>query len=80
MSLPPLGQMRLGEAVVDLVRGRLIPQGGEEQTLSTQEISLLRYLGDRAGLVVSREDLFRDVWGYSDRVVSRALDTTVSRL
>ena len=80
MSLPPLGQMRLGEAVVDLVRGRLIPQGAEEQTLSTQEVALLRYLGDRAGLVVSREDLFRDVWGYSERVVSRALDTTVSRL
>jgi DNA-binding winged helix-turn-helix (wHTH) protein len=72
--------MRLGEAVVDLVRGRLIPPEAEEQTLSTQEIALLRYLGDRAGLVVSRESLFRDVWGYSEKVVSRALDTTVSRL
>jgi DNA-binding winged helix-turn-helix (wHTH) protein len=72
--------MHLGEAVVDLVRGRLMSQGAEEKTLSTQEVALLRYLGDRAGLVVSREDLFRDVWGYSVQVVSRALDTTVSRL
>jgi DNA-binding winged helix-turn-helix (wHTH) protein len=72
--------MRLGEAVVDLVRGRLHLEGEQDRALSTQEVALLRYLGDRAGLVVSREDLFRDVWGYSEQVVSRALDTTVSRL
>jgi DNA-binding response OmpR family regulator/tetratricopeptide (TPR) repeat protein len=65
---------------VDLVRGAVHRHGGETVPLTTREADLLRYLAERPGQVVSRDQLIAEVWGYSDAVVSRACDNAVRRL
>jgi len=49
-------------------------------SLTTREFELLVYLADRAGCVVSREELLCSVWGYSAAAQTRAVDSTVVRL
>ena len=41
---------------------------------------MFAYLASRPGEAVSREELYAQVWGYADAVVSRTVDTTVRRL
>jgi len=53
---------------------------GEEITLTQTEQSLMRLLCEQAGTVITREDVQRSVWGYSDDVKSRTLDTHMKRL
>lgn len=45
--------------------------------LTVKEIELLRYLIDRRGKVVSRDELLRDVWEYQPGVSSRTIDVHV---
>ncbi len=52
----------------------------EEVDLTSTEFKLLLYLCERAGIVQGRKDIFRHVWGYSDEVNSRTLDTHMKRL
>ena len=54
--------------------------GGEEIVLTHTEFKLLLFLSERAGIPQQREDLLRHVWGYSDQVHSRTLDTHMKRL
>ncbi len=69
----------LTQGYVDLNR-REVVLAGNRQTLSPTEIALLDYLDGREGSPATRAELLREVWGYSERVVSRTLDTTVARL
>lgn len=69
----------LGDREVDL--GRLTVRGeGVEHRLTPTEARALAYLWSQRGRTVSREELLREVWGYSEGVVSRTLDATLSRL
>lgn len=52
----------------------------EEVDLTATEFKLLLFLSERAGIPQSRHDLLRHVWGYSDDVHSRTLDTHMKRL
>jgi two-component system phosphate regulon response regulator PhoB len=53
---------------------------GEPVELTTTEFKLLLYLAERAGIPQGRHDLLRTVWGYSNDVHSRTLDTHMKRL
>ncbi len=53
---------------------------GEEIALTPKEFELLGYLMERPGVVVSRETLLRDVWGYAAMGATRTLDSHASRL
>lgn len=53
---------------------------GREVSLTATEFRLLRLLMERAGRVQTRGQLLSDVWGYSDDVDSRTVDTHVRRL
>jgi two-component system, OmpR family, phosphate regulon response regulator PhoB len=53
---------------------------GEPVELTSTEFKLLLYLTERPGKVQDRNDLLRTVWGYSDEVHSRTLDTHMKRL
>lgn len=64
---------------IDRVRREAVLDG-RRTPLSPTEIALLDYLDGREGKTATRAELLRDVWGYSERVVSRTLDTTVARL
>jgi len=52
----------------------------EPTDLTSTEFKLLLYLCERAGKPQDRNDLLRVVWGYSDDVHSRTLDTHMKRL
>jgi len=52
----------------------------EPLDLTSTEFKLLLYLCERPGKPQDRNDLLRTVWGYSDEVHSRTLDTHMKRL
>ncbi len=53
---------------------------GREVTLTATEFRLLKVLMERRGRVQSRGQLLADVWGYSEDVDSRTVDTHIRRL
>jgi DNA-binding response OmpR family regulator len=59
---------------------RIVTRAGAAVELAPKEYDLLLALFDRGGAVVSRLDLMRRVWGYSDAVVTRTIDTHVAEL
>lgn len=73
------GPLTLARCRVDLDRGEVEGPHGCA-CLTSMEVALLRYLADRPGQAVSREELLREVWGYSPDTVSRAADAAVNRL
>jgi DNA-binding response OmpR family regulator len=54
--------------------------GDRVLTLSVRELGLLAALGRRGGQVVSREDLYRSVWGGDLRSDDRSVDVYVHKL
>lgn len=52
----------------------------EPLDLTSTEFKLLLFLCERSGKAQDRNDLLRTVWGYSDEVHSRTLDTHMKRL
>ena len=52
----------------------------EPVDLTIMEFKLLLFLCERAGSAQDRNDLHRTVWGYSDAINSRTLDTHMKRL
>lgn len=71
--------LRLGATVINLTN-RTVMRNGEPIDLSQKEFDLLRYLAAHAGEDVTREQLLRDVWGYSDGAVTRTVDNFVAKL
>lgn len=76
---PPDGEFAIGDVVVR-PRQRLVLRRGRRVPLSTREFELLRYLFAHRNEVVSREQLLRDVWGYSQLSVTRTVDNYVAKL
>jgi len=72
-------QFSLGDVVVK-PRQRLVLRKGRRVPLSAREFELLRYLFAHRNEVVSREQLLRDVWGYSHLSVTRTVDNYVAKL
>ena len=73
------GPCRVGELVVDPLRRKVIV-GAREVQLAKKEFSLLRVLAGDPTRVFSKEELLRDVWGYSSPSKTRTLDSHASRL
>lgn len=65
-------EIRLGEGLV-LATGRAL-------TLSVREFELLVALARRAATIVTREELYRAVWGGEMRGGDRSVDVYVSKL
>jgi len=59
---------------------RTVSRDGAPVDLAPKEFDLLLALCRRHGTVVSRLDLLRDVWGYSDAAITRTVDTHVGEL
>ena len=58
----------------------LVLATGQALMLSVRELELLAALARRQGAIVSREDLFRDVWGGELRSGDRSVDVYVSKV
>jgi two-component system alkaline phosphatase synthesis response regulator PhoP len=55
------------------------PKDGELLELSPREFELLRYLIERKGETVSRDQLLEDVWGYESYPSTRTVDTHIRK-
>ncbi len=55
-------------------------KGDEQLDLSPREFELLRYLIERKGETVSRDQLLEDVWGYESYPSTRTVDTHIAKL
>jgi two-component system alkaline phosphatase synthesis response regulator PhoP len=73
------GVFVFGEVRVNL-RTRVVTRRGQRLELSTREFELLRYLLAHRGEVVGREQLLRDVWGYTHLTVTRTVDNFIAKL
>lgn len=58
----------------------LVLAAGRPLTLSVREFELLTALAQRSGAVVTREELYRAVWGSPLRPTDRSVDVYVSKL
>ena len=72
-------EFSFGDVVVRLQQ-RLVLRKGRRVALSAREFELLRYLFAHRNEVVSREQLLRDVWGYSQLTITRTVDNYVAKL
>jgi DNA-binding response OmpR family regulator len=72
-------EFSFGDVVVKLQQ-RLVLRKGHRVALSAREFELLRYLIAHRNEVVSREQLLRDVWGYSQLTITRTVDNYVAKL
>lgn len=78
-SRPTSDTLALGTVRIDFV-ARVAWRGKAPIHLTHREFLLLKYLAERPGQVVSRDDLLRDVWEYPDPGITRAVDHAVNRL
>ncbi len=76
---PTVERLELGPIVVDFTRLQAWSSDGELH-LTHRELEVLRYLAERRGRVVARDELLREVWGYMEQPNTRSVDHTVARL
>jgi DNA-binding response OmpR family regulator len=69
----------VGELEIRLGEG-LVLATGQALTLSVREFELLAALAARTGAIVTREELFAEVWGGELRPGDRSVDVYVSKL
>ena len=76
---PELEALALGDVLIDFT-SRSATRDGSSLHLTDLEFDLLWYLAERCGRIVSRGELLRAVWRYSDTPVTRSVDNIVARL
>lgn len=70
---------KFGSLRVDFANAE-VRRNGNLVSLSNLEFQLLRYLIERGGSLVSREELLRAVWGYDKRAFTRTVDVHICNL
>jgi two-component system, OmpR family, alkaline phosphatase synthesis response regulator PhoP len=71
--------IQAGDAVVDLGR-REVRVRGDVVAFTTKEFELLRFLAERPGLALSRQQILDGVWGYDWFGDSRTVDVHVAQI
>ncbi|MBN1672497.1 MAG: response regulator transcription factor [Kiritimatiellae bacterium] len=69
----------IGETSVDFAR-QAITAGDRQTSLTSQENSLLQFLAENRGRVVSRERILKEVWGIDTATTTRTLDNYIAKL
>src|SRR5215831_15075845 len=64
---------------VDFTKAR-VTKAGKTTELGERECRLLRYLVERKGLVLSRDELLQEVWGYKSVPLTRTVDVHIAWL
>jgi two-component system alkaline phosphatase synthesis response regulator PhoP len=64
---------------VDFTKARIF-KNGQATDLGERECRLLRYLIERKGTVLSRDELLQEVWGYKSIPLTRTVDVHVAWL
>jgi two-component system alkaline phosphatase synthesis response regulator PhoP len=68
-----------GDVKIDFVHFK-IKRKGKEVDLTSLEIKILKYLIERRGQVISRDDLLNDVWGYNNYPSTRTIDNHILKI
>jgi two-component system alkaline phosphatase synthesis response regulator PhoP len=74
---PVVAAYDFGGNHVDFNSYEIVGVGGQRRTLGQREIMLLRLLIERAGEVVSREEILQKVWGYNVFPTTRTVDNFI---
>ncbi len=74
-----LNKLRFDDVVVDFKRYEA-HKGGDKLKMTRKEFGTLRLLAQRAGEVVTRDELLREVWGYGNDPTTRTVDNHVASL
>ncbi len=78
-GLAPIRRFHFGEVDINFEKGDVL-KGGAAVSLATKELELLRYLIDRRGKVVPRDELLERIWQYQPGVSSRTVDVHIAWL
>jgi DNA-binding response OmpR family regulator len=78
-SVPAGRTLRLGRVALE-PETRRATLDGEPVHLTPTEFDILALLGDKPGVVFSREKLLADIWGYRDGFGARTVDSHVQAL
>lgn len=70
---------QFGSVRVDL-RGTEVTRDGQVVNVSAREFQLLRYFVEHAGTTISRNELLKEVWGYSTETFTRTVDVHIVSL
>jgi two-component system alkaline phosphatase synthesis response regulator PhoP len=73
------GSLRIGKAVVDFERFTALVDGAT-QALTHKECAVLKLLVERAGAVVSRDEILDRAWSADEFPTSRTVDNFIVRL
>ncbi len=75
----PIRSFEFADIEIDFERAQ-VRKYGQPVSMAGKELQLLRYLIDRRGTVVPREEILQNVWEYNSDVTSRTVDVHVSWL
>jgi two-component system alkaline phosphatase synthesis response regulator PhoP len=64
---------------LDFTKSQIV-KGGKPITMGERETRLLRYLVERRGTVLSRDELLQEVWGYKSIPLTRTVDVHIAWL
>ncbi|MEM6800036.1 MAG: response regulator transcription factor [Bacteroidota bacterium] len=70
---------QLGSIQIDF-KERIVVKEGKSHSMTQQESLLLQYLVHREGKVLSREEIFEDIWGHEHLYSMRTIDTHINKL
>jgi len=76
---PATDTLVMGPVTIDFV-SRTARRGRTDLHLTHREFELLQYLAERQGLVVHRDELLREIWGYPQVPFTRSVDNAIARL
>jgi DNA-binding response OmpR family regulator len=75
----PEGEYQFGPVTLDVLRKK-VALNGKAVSLTSREFQLLRYLAERSGRTISREELLEEVWGDLSGNLTRTVDMHVATL
>jgi DNA-binding response OmpR family regulator len=76
---PDSNRIVVRDIAIDL-EARRVRAGEREVELTAKEFDILSVLAGNLGVVVRREQVLYEVWGYADPAVSRSLDVHITQL
>lgn len=78
-DLTPVMKFQFGSVTVDFLRNEFY-KDGEAVSLAAKEAELLRFLVNRRGKVLSREQILKQVWSEQQFITERTVDVHVAWL
>jgi two-component system alkaline phosphatase synthesis response regulator PhoP len=79
-GLAQTGQVEIGQQTVDFRTYEVTDGFGRRDSLAQKEIMILKLLVERAGEVVSRDEILSQIWGYDVYPSTRTVDNFIVRL